>query len=76
MSIVTSLEQPEALYGRPAETATVEEVDYITPEYRALIDVSPCAVPATVGAEGVDCSPRVGGESHDRVWPDRARNSI
>lgn len=55
---VESVEQLEALYGRPQETATVKEVDRITPSYRAYIEASPFVALATGGPEGLDCSPR------------------
>lgn len=58
MSTITTLEQLEAIYGVPGETSTVKEVDYLTSEYRALIEASPFAVLATSGPEGLDCSPR------------------
>ena len=58
MSIITTVEQLEALYGKPMETATAKEVDWVTPHYRALIEASPFAALATVGPEGLDCSPR------------------
>jgi PPOX class probable FMN-dependent enzyme len=58
MSIITTVDSLEALYGRPLETSTVKEVDWITPHYRAYIEASPFAVLATGGPEGLDCSPR------------------
>ncbi|HEY2133202.1 MAG TPA: pyridoxamine 5'-phosphate oxidase family protein [Acetobacteraceae bacterium] len=58
MSIITTVEQLEALYGKPLETATAKEVNWVTPQYRALIEASPFAALATVGPEGLDCSPR------------------
>ncbi|WP_299617951.1 pyridoxamine 5'-phosphate oxidase family protein [Pelagibius sp.] len=58
MSIVTTIEELERVYGVPGEASTVKEVDFITPEYRRLIEVSPFAALATVGPEGIDCSPR------------------
>ena len=58
MSIIRSVEELEALYGQPAEPAVVKEVDRITPHYRRLIEASPFFVLATVGPEGLDCSPR------------------
>jgi len=58
MSLITSIEQLEALYGFPGETSTVKEVAYITPHYRAFIEASPFASLATAGPEGLDCSPR------------------
>lgn len=48
----------EAIYGRPIEAATVKEVNWITPHYRAYIEASPYAALATSGPEGLDCSPR------------------
>ena len=50
--------QLEAIYGRPAEAATVKEVNWITPHYRAYIEAAPYAALATSGPEGLDCSPR------------------
>jgi hypothetical protein len=58
MSRISSLEQLESLYGRPQDTSTAKEVDYVTPHYRAFIEASPFALLATAGPEGLDCSPR------------------
>jgi PPOX class probable FMN-dependent enzyme len=58
MTIINSLAELEALYGVPQETSTVKEIDYISPEYRAYIEASPFVTLATVGPEGLDCSPR------------------
>ncbi|EEF57066.1 pyridoxamine 5'-phosphate oxidase family protein [Pedosphaera parvula] len=72
MSLIASIEELEAIYGLPAETATLKVADRITPHYRAFIDASPFAALATSGPEGLDCSPRgdlpgfvrVNGRSH------------
>jgi len=58
MSVISTVEELEALYGRPTEPAAVKEVDWITPEYRRLIEASPFFALATAGPEGLDCSPR------------------
>ena len=58
MAVITTLEELEALYGQPAEASLIKEVDHVTPQYRALVEVSPFAVLATSGPEGLDCSPR------------------
>ena len=58
MSVIASVEQLEALYGTPNDASTIKEIDWISPEYRRLIEASPFAVLATVGPEGLDCSPR------------------
>lgn len=57
-NILTTEAELEALYGVPLEAATVKEVDWITPHYRAYIEASPYATLATSGPEGLDCSPR------------------
>ena len=82
MSRIETLEQLEALYGRPLETSLVKEVDRITPHYRTLIEASPFAVLASCGPEGLDCSPRgdrpgfvrVAGE-RTLLLPDRMGNN-
>lgn len=58
MTFVTSIEDLETLYGRPAAPSLVKVADHVTPDYRALIEASPFAALATVGPEGLDCSPR------------------
>ena len=58
MTVIRSVEELDALYGRPVEAAIVKEVDRITPEYRRLIEASPFFALATAGPEGLDCSPR------------------
>ena len=58
MTIITSIEQLEAIYGQPGESSTAKVADRITPQYRAWIDHSPFAALATSGPEGLDCSPR------------------
>jgi PPOX class probable FMN-dependent enzyme len=58
MSVIESVEQLEAFYGVPLETATAKEVDHVTPEYARFIEESPFVAFATSGPEGLDCSPR------------------
>lgn len=58
MSVISTVEQLEALYGLPGETSLVKELDHIIPEYAAFIEASPFASLATSGPEGLDCSPR------------------
>ena len=55
---ITTLEQLDALYGDPVRAAIVKEIDYISDHYKAFIDKAPFVVVATVGPEGLDCSPR------------------
>ncbi|WP_297508905.1 pyridoxamine 5'-phosphate oxidase family protein [uncultured Caulobacter sp.] len=59
MHEITSLEALEALYQpQPAPASTVKVTDHITLHYAALIQASPFVALATVGPEGLDCSPR------------------
>ncbi len=58
MSIISTVAELEALYGRPVNASVVKEAKHITPSYRAYIQASPFAVLASAGPEGLDCSPR------------------
>ena len=59
MTIVTTIEELEALYTpAPAPASAAKVTHCITPHYRRLIEASPFAVLATSGPEGLDCSPR------------------
>jgi len=59
MTIVTTIEELEALYTpAPAAASTVKVAHRMTPHYRRLVEASPFAALATVGPEGIDCSPR------------------
>ena len=56
---IASAAELEALYPKaPAPAAIAKEVNHLTPGYRALVAASPFCVLATVGPEGLDCSPR------------------
>jgi hypothetical protein len=59
MHEITTVEALEALYQpTPVPASTVKVTDHITPHYAALIQASPFVALATVGPEGLDCSPR------------------
>ncbi|TDK36693.1 pyridoxamine 5'-phosphate oxidase family protein [Rhizobium deserti] len=58
MSIITSIEQLKSIYDGVSEASTAKVTDYLTAEYRLMIERSPFAALATVGPEGLDCSPR------------------
>ena len=58
MARITTIEQLEKLYGEPVPAAIVKEIDHISDDYRTFIDKAPFVVIATVGPEGLDCSPR------------------
>src|SRR6476646_11903862 len=58
MHRITTLEQLDAMYGEPVGAAVTKEIDYISDHYKVFIDKAPFVVVATVGPEGMDCSPR------------------
>jgi PPOX class probable FMN-dependent enzyme len=82
MSVITSVDQLEALYGIPGETSTAKEIDHISPHYRRYIEASPFVALATGGPEGLDCSPRGDARGFVRIhdektvmMPDRRGNN-
>ncbi|WP_105382191.1 pyridoxamine 5'-phosphate oxidase family protein [Neorhizobium alkalisoli] len=58
MSIITSVEELQAIYDGVSEASLVKVTKVLTPEYRQMIEASPFMALATVGPEGLDCSPR------------------
>jgi len=58
MTIITSVEELNELYGGAGEAATAKVTSVLTPLYRLMIEASPFMALATVGPEGLDCSPR------------------
>lgn len=58
MHRITTLEELDALYGEPVQAAIAKEIDHVSEHYKAFIDKAPFVVVATVGPEGLDCSPR------------------
>jgi uncharacterized protein len=79
---ITSVEELEAIYGQPSGAAVWKEIDHINAQYRAFIEAAPFFVLASVGPEGVDCSPRGDAPGFVRVTdartlmiPDRRGNN-
>ena len=56
--LITSLDQLCALYGEPTDVSIAKEIDHVSDHYRAFIEAAPFFALATVGPEGLDCSPR------------------
>ena len=81
--IIQDLDQLAAIYDAPPSPAsTVKEAARITPHYRRLIEASPFVALATVGPEGLDCSPRGDGAGFVQIvdettlaLPDRRGNN-
>ena len=82
MHRITTLEQLDAMYGEPVGAAVTKEIDYISDHYKVFIDKAPFVVVATVGPEGLDCSPRGDPagfvrvrDKHTVLIPDRRGNN-
>lgn len=59
MKIIGSIEELNEIYGAGLSQASVDKVTKeLTPLYRGMIEMSPFVALATVGPEGLDCSPR------------------
>lgn len=55
---ITTIEQLESVYGEPAPNSLAKEIAHISDHYGAFIEKAPFVTVATVGPEGLDCSPR------------------
>ena len=79
---ITSVEQLDALYGPANPVSLTKELDHISREYRAFIEKAPFVVIASVGPEGLDCTPRGDPagfvrvvDPHTVLLPDRRGNN-
>jgi PPOX class probable FMN-dependent enzyme len=79
---VTTMAALEALYQAPVQNSLTKEIDHINAPYRALIEAAPFFALATVGPDGMDCSPRGDAPGFVRVQdaktllvPDRRGNN-
>lgn len=63
--MIRTMEELEALYGRPNDSSLRKVAHRITPDYARIIAAAPFCALATVGPEGLDCSPR--GDAHGLV---------
>lgn len=71
MTIIQSPEELKALYGDVSEASVAKVVSRLTDAYRQMIDSSPFVALATVGPEGLDCSPRGDAEAVVRIEDER-----
>ena len=58
MTLIKTLAELEAIYGKPVPRSIEKVVTTMTPHYRAWIEASHFVVISTVGPEGTDASPR------------------
>ena len=56
--VITTDAELDEIYGNPVPRSLIKEIDHISDHYRAYIEAAPFMVMATVGPEGLDCSPR------------------
>ncbi|MEM6905312.1 MAG: pyridoxamine 5'-phosphate oxidase family protein [Pseudomonadota bacterium] len=56
--LITDEAALEALYGEPVGRSVTKELDRLNAPYRRFIELSPFAVLATAGPEGLDATPR------------------
>ena len=82
MSIIETVEQLEAIYGFPQMTSLVKVASRMTSHYARILEASPFCALATVGPEGLDCSPRGDlkgfvriGDEKTLLLPDRRGNN-
>lgn len=71
MTILRSVEDLQALYGVPGEASLIKVRPVLLPEYRRMIEASPFLALATVGPEGLDCSPRGDADCVVRIADER-----
>ena len=79
---VTSIAALEALYTAPKQSSLDKELKVLNKHYRQLIEASPFFAIASVGHNGLDCSPRgdTSGfvhihDDHTLIIPDRRGNN-
>jgi PPOX class probable FMN-dependent enzyme len=80
--IVTSIDQLAGIYGEIYPPSIAKVADCVTPAYRAFIEAAPFFALASVGPDGLDCSPRGDAPGFVRVHdektlliPDRLGNN-
>jgi uncharacterized protein len=69
--MLTSVEQLEQIYGNPHERSLRKEIGFLNEDYRAFVEASPFVVLASVGPDGVDCSPKGDAPGFVRVIDER-----
>ncbi|MCZ7888045.1 MULTISPECIES: pyridoxamine 5'-phosphate oxidase family protein [Agrobacterium] len=71
MTIIRTVEELKAIYDSTSEASIAKVTAALTAEYRLIIETSPFLALATVGPEGMDCSPRGDKGGVVRVADDR-----
>lgn len=71
MTVITTVDDLKAIYGEAGEASTAKVTASLTLAYRTMIERSPFVSLATVGPEGLDCSPRGDRGAVVRIEDDR-----
>jgi len=71
MTVIRTVEELKAIYDGTSEASIAKVTATLTAEYRQMIEASPFLALATVGLEGMDCSPRGDKGGVVRVADDR-----
>lgn len=71
MRVIGSVEELQSLYGTASEASLVKVTGALTQAYREMIERAPFVALATVGPEGLDCSPRGDRGSVVRILDDK-----
>ncbi len=72
--MIATIADLESIYGdlgAVGEASTAKVADHITPHYRQYLEAAPFAALATIGPEGLDCSPRGDKPGFIRIHDDR-----
>ena len=69
--LITTMEQLQSLYGDKTGASIIKELNHINEGYRKLIEVAPFVAVATVGPEGLDCSPKGDAAGFVRILDDK-----
>lgn len=80
--MIDSIEALEAIYGLPHERAVRKQIPFLNEDYQAMVRVSPLVIVSSVGADGLDNSPRGDApgfvqiiDQHTLALPDRPGNN-
>ena len=71
MTILRTVEELEAIYGKPKGGSVFKEITFLNPHYRAFVEASPFVVIATSGPQGLDCSPKGDAPGFVRIIDER-----
>lgn len=56
--MIDSIEALEAVYGQPHERAVSKQIGFLNEDYQAMVRLSPLVIVSSLGADGLDNSPR------------------